>query len=74
LTDAPFFSEWAVNVFGVGIMLSGVMSLRKSRSYAEGLLAIDRRNDFENTLRVHGLHHNRNNQKAANMAAFIVVP
>jgi|SRR5947207_7945813 len=30
---------YAVNVFGVGIMLWGVVSLRKGRPYAEGLLA-----------------------------------
>jgi hypothetical protein len=36
---APFFSEYAVNVFGVGIMLWGALSLQKDRPYAEGLLA-----------------------------------
>ena len=33
------FSGYVVNVFGVGIMLWGVVSLRKARPYAEGLVA-----------------------------------
>ena len=39
VTAAPSVSEWAVNVFGVGISLWGAVSLRKNRPYAEGLLA-----------------------------------
>jgi hypothetical protein len=35
----PRFSGYVVNVFGVGIMLWGVVSLRRRRPYAEGLLA-----------------------------------
>ena len=35
----PAFSSYAVNVFGVCIMLWGTLSLRKGRPYAEGLLA-----------------------------------
>jgi hypothetical protein len=35
----PFVSEYAVNVFGVGIALWGAVSLRKGRPYAAGLLA-----------------------------------
>lgn len=38
-TSAPSFSEFAVNVFGVAITLWGAFSLRKTRPYAEGLLA-----------------------------------
>lgn len=33
------FSGYAVNVLGVGIMLWGTVSLRRSRPYAEGVLA-----------------------------------
>ena len=35
----PRFSGYAVNVFGVGIMLWGLVSLRRGLPYAEGLLA-----------------------------------
>jgi hypothetical protein len=38
-SDPTAFSGYAVNVFGVGIMLWGALSLRKARPYAEGLLA-----------------------------------
>ena len=35
----PRLSGYVVNVFGVGIMLWDVVSLRKGRPYAEGVLA-----------------------------------
>jgi hypothetical protein len=35
----PFFSEYVVNVLGVGIALWGAHSVRKARPYALGLLA-----------------------------------
>ena len=35
----PRLSGYVVNVFGVGIMLWGAVSLRRGRPYAEGLLA-----------------------------------
>jgi hypothetical protein len=38
-TADPSFSQYAVNVFGVAIALWGVLSLRRARPYAEGLLA-----------------------------------
>ena len=35
----PRLSGYGVNVFGVGIMLWGAVSLRRGRLYPEGLLA-----------------------------------
>jgi hypothetical protein len=35
----PRLSGYVVNVFGVGILLWGIISLRRRRPYAEGLLA-----------------------------------
>ena len=37
--DTRLLSEYVVNVLGVGIMLWGVIALRRSRPYAEGVLA-----------------------------------
>ena len=39
IANTLLLSGYAVNVLGVGIMLWGVISLRRSRPYAEGLLA-----------------------------------
>jgi hypothetical protein len=35
----PRLSAYVVNVFGVGLMLWGIVSLRRGRPYAEGVLA-----------------------------------
>ena len=39
IPHTPRLSGYAVNVFGVGIMLWGAISLHRGRPYAEGVLA-----------------------------------